>query len=151
VLAHGSRQAASWLIYNVRQNMSTRRADDAEVQRIVRDFSFPSEEASVREATKNWSSADFVYAIGRLAVAPPRAGDIPKMRELYGALRNERAAEETRLQVERDSVERHAQLTKRLEQLQKPHWSVVPNFVVTVISAVAAIAATVIAWLAFRH
>lgn len=45
---------------------------------------------------------------------------------------------------------RHQEIRGRLEELKKPHWTVSPNFWVTVTSAVAAIVAAYFAWRALK-
>jgi hypothetical protein len=45
---------------------------------------------------------------------------------------------------------RHREIHDRLEELKRPHWTVLPNFWLTAISAVAAVAAAYLAWLALK-
>jgi hypothetical protein len=45
---------------------------------------------------------------------------------------------------------RHEELSKKLDELKKPHWTVLPNFWLTAISALAAVLAAYLAWLALR-
>ena len=45
---------------------------------------------------------------------------------------------------------RHNESMKRLDELRNPHWTVQPNFWITVVSAVAAVLAAYFAWLAVR-
>lgn len=46
--------------------------------------------------------------------------------------------------------QRHLEIRGRLEELKKPHWTVLPNFGFTVIGAIAAVAAAVLTWIALR-
>jgi hypothetical protein len=45
---------------------------------------------------------------------------------------------------------RHREIHDRLEELKRPHWTVLPNFWLTAISAIAAVAAAYLAWLALK-
>ena len=127
--------------------MIARKADDEEVQRVVSNYSYISAEATLRQVTKDWSSADFLHALDRLGVKPP-LGDIPHMRDLCRTMRAEREAEEARVRADEITAQRHSELTQHLDDLKRPHWSVIPNFWITVVSAVAAVVAAVGVWLA---
>jgi hypothetical protein len=45
---------------------------------------------------------------------------------------------------------RHRKIEQRLEDLKKPHWTVLPNFWITVLSALAAVVAAYFAWKALK-
>jgi hypothetical protein len=131
--------------------MSERRTNDAEVQRIVHLISFPTQEVSLIEETKTWSGADYLYALDRLQTDQPTERFVP-LQELYRRLRVEREAEDAQKVFEKASAQRHIEISSRLDELKQPHWSIVPNFwltvailVFTVIGVIAAILA------ALRH
>ena len=52
----------------------------------------------------------------------------------------ERRLEAERLRIEKDDA-RHMEIKNRLDELKKPHWTVNPNFWVTVVAAIAGIVA----------
>jgi hypothetical protein len=56
------------------------------------------------------------------------------------------------LDMVREEIEerRHREVERRLEELKKPHWTVLPNFWLTALSAFAAIVAAILAWLALK-
>jgi hypothetical protein len=130
--------------------MSDRKADDAEVQRIVHWIISPAQEVTLIEQTKKWSEADFLYAIDRLETDQPEERR-QHLRGLYRALRKERQEHDARNASEEASARRFDDLSRRLDELKKPHWSIVPNFWITVtiliLTAIGAIATV----LALRH
>jgi hypothetical protein len=107
--------------------MSKRKADDAEIQRIVRFYRFPTQEVALIKDTKKWSEDDFLYALERVETDLPELSSEERnqIRSLYRNLRVERASEEA-------NARRHDEIFRQLEELKKPHWSIIPNFWVTV-------------------
>jgi hypothetical protein len=136
-------------IYNDPQ-MSTRNTDDAEVQRVVRSINYVTQEATLIGMTKNWSEADFLYGIERLDSDQPHDRREP-LRVLYHKLHRERHAEEVRMDSEAANAKRHEELSRRLEELRKPHWSVVPNFWMTAGILILTTIAVIAAILGLRH
>jgi hypothetical protein len=127
-----------------------RKVDDAEVQRVVGFIHFVSMETSLIEMTKTWSGADFLYALQRLDVdQPPDRRD--KLRELYRNLRAECVAAEAQRILKEEIIQMRAEVSNRLEELKKPHWSIVPNFWVTVIILVLTAIGAIATILALRH
>jgi hypothetical protein len=61
------------------------------------------------------------------------------------------AASRRHLELELANERRHEAISKRLDDLKKPHWSVTPNFLFTVLSAVAAVAAAYFAYLSLTR
>jgi hypothetical protein len=110
--------------------MSARKTDEAEIQRIVRAINYVTQEASLMEMTKTWSPADFIYALDRLETDQPTERRAA-LRGLYRALMIERVELEARQAAEVANERRHGQISVRLQELKKPHWSVVPNFWMT--------------------
>lgn len=129
--------------------MSDRKESDAEIQRVVRFVGYASQEALLFDMTKTWSTTDFLYAIDRLEI-DQTADKRELLRGLYRELRVEREAADARKDSEDASARRHSDLSSRLEELKKPHWTVLPNFWLTAVSALAAILAAYLAWLALK-
>ncbi len=134
--------------------MSKRKTEDAEVQKIVHFINYVTQEVMLIEMTNTWSEADFLYAIERLEVDQPK--DQPKerrdqVRELYRNLRVERQAKEARNASEEASAQRHDEISRRLEELKKPHWSIVPNFWMTAALLILTFIGAIAAVLALRH
>jgi predicted transcriptional regulator len=130
--------------------MSKRNTDDAEVQNVVRWIKYISQEVDLIKKTKTWSEADFLYAIERLEV------DLPKemrdqVRGLYRNLLMERQATDARIVAEEASARRHDEISRRLEELKKPHWSIVPNFWMTAAILILTAIGVIAAFLALRH
>lgn len=115
--------------------MNERKTNDAEVQRIVRTFPYytSSSEASIRRDTREWSSADFLYSLERLDsdVSSQNKEMHEGLRALYRTLLQEREDSEARNVLEEANVKRYAEISRRLEELKKPHWSIVPNLWLT--------------------
>lgn len=115
--------------------MSERKTNDAEVQRILRTFPYytSSSVVSIRRDTREWSSADFLYALERLDtdVSSQNKEMHEGLHVLYCTLLQEREDSEARLIAEEANLKRHGELSLRLEELKKPHWSIVPNFWLT--------------------
>lgn len=115
--------------------MSERKTNDAEVQRIVRSVPYdtPSSEVFLRTQSGKWSSADFLYALERIDIdvsgQPKEAFE--RLRTLYRTLLKERQDSEARLIAEEANIKRHTEMSRQLEELKKPHWSIVPNFWLT--------------------
>jgi hypothetical protein len=129
--------------------MSTRLKSDADIETVVRDYKYVSQEAELRQATLGWSSRDFSYAVSRLHVDLARDLRDP-MLPLYRSLLAERLSEEAREQDQKRQKAMHLQLKEAVEKVSKPHWTVLPNFWLTCIGACAGIAAAWFAWLALR-
>lgn len=112
--------------------MTKRNTDDTSVQSVVSTVHYGSQEVLLLELTKNWNDADFLYAIERLDIKQPMAQRL-ELRELYQKLRRDRNAFAARIAMEEANARRHDEISRRLEDLKTPHWSVVPNFWMTVV------------------
>lgn len=134
---------------------SGRNADDVYIREILKGY---PKEPSARRFTKTWALADFDFALDCVESCAP-AVVLTLWIMLLRRLRDERLAEEIQArsdaitiarhdEAEKANERRHNALTKRLDDLKRPHWSVTPTFWITVISAAAAIAAAYFAWLA---
>jgi hypothetical protein len=133
--------------------MSERKTGDAEIQRIVRWIKYPSQEVTLIKETKNWNTADFLEALERLDVD---LTDHPKeirdqLRLLYRSLRSEREATEERAASEVLNTQRHIEISRRLDELKKPHWSIAWNFWMTAAILIFTVVLVITAILAFRH
>ena len=111
--------------------MSERKTSEIEIQRIVQFYSWPTQEGDIIQETKNWNGADFAYAIDRLFSDQP-AERRDALRPIYLRLLKSRQADESRVAAEEAANRRHNEISRRLDELRKPHWSVVPNFWLTV-------------------
>lgn len=123
--------------------------DEAEIQRVVRDFRWLAHETALRKATESWTPQRFLYAIDRLNVdltADQRVEMLPMYRKLLEDCERRIAQAE----AEEKASERHTEITANLRELKKPHWTVLPNFWLTFVSAVAALVAAVAAVLALN-
>ena len=139
--------------------MSKRKTNDADVQQVVRWINYPTQKVDLIEMTKTWSVADILYAIERLQTDQRERQD--QLRELYWDLRMEHLATDARIASEEANTQRHNEISKRLEELneiarrlddlKKPHWSIVPNFLLTVAILIATIFAGIVSYLALRH
>lgn len=139
--------------------MIKRKTNDADVQQVVRWINYPTQKVSLIEMTKTWSEADILYAIERLQTDQRERQD--QLRDLYWDLRRERLATDARIASEEANIQRHNEISKRLEELneisrrlgdlKKPHWSIVPNFWITVLISILTAIAVVAAFLALRH
>jgi hypothetical protein len=108
-------------------------AREAEIQRVVRWIQYPTQETDLIRETKSWNDDDFLYAIDRVQTD---LGALPKeqqdqIRRLYRALLKERQDENARIASEKASAQRHEEISRRLDELKKPHWSITPNFWMT--------------------
>jgi hypothetical protein len=130
--------------------MSKRKTNDADVQQVVRWINYPTQEVTLIEMTKTWSEADFLYAIDRLQTDQPKERR-DQVRELYRNLRAERQVTDARIASEEANIQRHNEISKRLDDLKKPHWSIVPNFWITVLISILTAIAVIAAFLALRH
>jgi hypothetical protein len=130
--------------------MSKRRTDDAEVQRVVGFINYTSQEGDLIKMTTTWSEADFLYALERLDSDQPQERR-DKVRDLYRNLRKERQAADERAASEEANAQRHDEISRRLEELKKPHWSTVPNFWMTVAILILTVIGTITAALALRR
>ena len=134
--------------------MSERKTNDAEVQRIVRSVSYdtPSSEVFLRRETGKWSGADFLYALERLEtdVASQPKETHERLRLLYRTLLREREDSEARQITEEANVKRHGEISRQLEELKKPHWSIVPNFWLTLGILILALLGFIVS-IALRH
>lgn len=130
--------------------MSKRKTNDADVQQVVRWINYPTQEVTLIEMTKTWSEADFLYAIDRLQTDQPKERQ-DQVRELYRNLRAERQVTDARIASEEANIQRHNEISKRLDDLKKPHWSIVPNFWITVLISILTAIAVIAAFLALRH
>jgi len=63
-------------------------------------------------------------------------------------MRNEREAADERAASEAVSTQRHVEISRRLDELKKPHWSIPWNFWMT---AAILILTLILVILAFRH
>src|SRR5664280_2145466 len=136
--------------------MSKRKTTDADVQQVVRWINYPTQKVDLIEMTKTWSEADILYAIDRLQTDQPKERR-DQVRELYWNLRMERQATDARIDSEEASIQRHNEISKRLEELKeisrrlddlkKPHWSIVPNFWLTVAILIATIFGGIVTYL----
>ena len=133
--------------------MSERKTSDVEIQQIIRSASYPVHEVYLRKATKTWSEADFFYVLDRLDVdlsgQPQEIRD--RLRVLYRTLLKENEEAEARLASETANAKRHAEIFRQLEELKKPHWSIVPNFWMTAAILVLTLIGVIAAILALRH
>lgn len=130
--------------------MSKRNTDNAEVQRVVRWIKFITQEVDLIKMTKTWSEEDFLYAIERVQTDLPEIQQERRdeIRGLYRTLLMECQAADARIAMEKANAQRHDALLHRLEELKKPHWSIVPNFwmtatilIFTIIGVIAALLA----------
>ena len=138
--------------------MDKHTVNDAQVATLLGGS--PTEE-NTRLLTQNFSSTDFEYTLNRVQhhANPNLAGAwYAVLRKLRDERRDaevrvaEQAAAEHRHAVAEEANERrHADLARRVADLKKPHWSIVPTFWFTVISAVAAVAAAYFGWLALKR
>jgi hypothetical protein len=131
--------------------MNERKATDADVQQVVRFFQYPSQEVSVIEATKKWSKADFLYALDRIDTdLSVQSEDIrDQLRGLYRRLRQERVEADARIAAEAASVQRHIEISRKLEELKKTHWSIVPNFWMTLLILIFTVIGVIVAIASF--
>jgi hypothetical protein len=133
--------------------MSERKTNDGEIEQIVRSHLYPSNEVNLRKVTKTWSPAGLLYAIDRLEsdlFAQPKE-ILDRLRVLYRTLLKDHEEAEARQASEVADAKRHDEISRRLEELKKPHWSIVPNFWMTLVILVLTAVAAVASVLALRH
>lgn len=111
---------------------------EAEIQGLVRVIQYASQENDIVCQTRDWNTADIEYAINRLQTDCRIKEQEEGLREIWNRLRAERRREEL-------DAERHSKVLEQIEVLKKSHWSVVPNFwmtvVILILTGVAAVAA----------
>jgi hypothetical protein len=95
---------------------SVRKVGDADVQRVVRDFIYPNQEASLRREVESWGVADFLYAMDRVDTdvhqSPLRFGS----HQLFRQLLDERKTADSRVAAEAANERRHQELVRQLEK-----------------------------------
>jgi len=107
--------------------MSERKTNDADVQTVVRSINYVTDEVTLRQLTQTWSEADFFRAIDLVRVIKSKEIQ-DQILKLYWNLRKERQETDARIVSEEASIQRHNEIARRLDELKKPHWSIVPNF-----------------------
>ena len=126
--------------------MAARKQSDADVQEVMR---VNPQEPTIREMTKDWSTADFDYGMSRLDVDTNIINRLA-MRDLLRMIRSGREFAELQELAEAEEERRHGAVKARLDELKKPHWTVLPSFWLTLISAIAAVAAAIFGYLALK-
>lgn len=108
-------------------------AREVEIQGVVRFVRYSTQETDLIRMTKSWNEEDFLYAIDRvqtdLVELPKEQQD--QIRRLYRAQLKERQDENARVASEKASAQRHEEISRRLDELKNPHWSITPNFWMT--------------------
>lgn len=74
-----------------------------------------------------------------------------ELRTLYHKLRRDRLAFEERKTTDEANACRHDEVLKKLEDLKRPHWSVVPNFWMTVAILLLTGIGVILTLLVLRH
>jgi hypothetical protein len=110
--------------------MNSRKISDGDIQTVVRSVNYPTQVDLLIKMTEKWSSEDFLYAFDRLNTDQP-ADRREALRTLYLELREKREADEARAVMEAAGIQRHEEISRKLEELKRPHWSIVPNFWMT--------------------
>jgi hypothetical protein len=72
-----------------------------------------------------------------------------RISQAAAVVRQELAERDSKRREEEDQ-KRHARIDAQLSELKKPHWTVLPNFWLTFLGAIAAVVAAYLAWLALR-
>jgi hypothetical protein len=117
----------------------------------VHGINYTSDEVTLIKMTKAWSASDFLYAIERLQVDQPKERR-DSLFNLYRNLRKDREEEEGRLAVEQLSAKRYADIVGRLDEIKRPHWTITPNFWMTVVILIISVIGVFVAvWAAGRH
>ncbi len=133
--------------------MSERKVSDGEMQQIIRFNIYPAQETYLRKVVKTWSEADFLYVLDRLDV--DLSGQAEEIRDrlhtLYRTLLKEHEEAEARRAVEAASAKRHTDILRQLEELKKPHWSIVPNFWMTLAILALTLIGVIVAILTLRR
>ena len=138
-------------------------ARKAEIEMVVHSVKYVTQETDLIRDTKSWNEEDFLYAMGRIQtdLVGLSREEQNQIRGLYRTLLKERQNENARIASENASVQRHQEMSRRLEELneisrrlddlKKPHWSIVPNFWITVLISILTAVGVVAAFLALRH
>lgn len=124
------RQVISYNVWMHAILKSKRNADDATVEGVVNSIHYATQEVTLLELTKNWNDTDFLYALERVEIKHPEA-QRAELRALYHRLRREQMAAAERMAMADLNARRHEEIASRLQELRKSHWSVVPNFWLT--------------------
>jgi hypothetical protein len=103
------------------------------------------------ERTETWSEEDYRFALDRITVFHSQQEICDRMRPLYLRLLIARKKEDARAASEALAAVRHDDVAKRLDELKHPHWSVVPNFWLTVCILILTAAGVVVGLLALLH
>lgn len=130
-----------------------RTINQAELERVIRSFDV---ESTLRSETREWSLDHFDKALDSLDHSPTHGSDWdrrhPKVHEIIRRLRAECADALARAAGEAANEVRHDALLSRIEQLKRPHWSVIPNFWMTaIILLLTAVGATAAVWSLVRQ
>ena len=134
-----------------------------DIEMVLLSVKYVTQETDLIRDTKSWNEEDFLYAMGRIqtVLVGLSREEQNQIRGLYRTLLKERQDENARIASENASVQRHQELSKRLEELneisrrlddlKKPHWSIVPNFWITVLISILTAVGVVAAFLALHH
>ena len=134
-----------------------------DIEMVLLSVKYVTQETDLIRDTKSWNEEDFLYAMGRIqtVLVGLSREEQNQIRGLYRTLLKERQDENARIASENASVQRHQELSKRLEELneisrrlddlKKPHWSIVPNFWFTVLISILTAVGVVAAFLALHH
>jgi len=94
----------------------SRNSNDADVQRAVRSFIYPSDEATLRRVVESWSVADFLYAMERIETDVHQPDLRLGSRQLFRMLLEERKATDSRIASEATNERRHQELMQHMKQ-----------------------------------
>jgi hypothetical protein len=128
-----------------------RNAKDWDVDTTVRSYCYPWQEGEIMEATETWSEGDYLFAVDRIPIIHSQQEIQEPLRSLYLRLLKARKDENTRAASELLETQRHNDIAKRLDELKRPHWSVIPNFWLTVFILILTAAGVVVGILTLRH
>ncbi len=118
----------------------TRMASNGDLTRAVESGSYKSEsDDRLRE-----------LIAGALDIGGSNPTALHRINHAADILKKELAAREADRR-EKAEEERNRKIEGRLEELRKPHWTVLPNFWLTTVAAIAAVVAAMIAWLAWKQ
>jgi len=130
---------------------------------MVRWVKYVTQETDLIRDTKSWNEEDFLYAMGRIQtdLVGLSREEQNQIRGLYRILLKERQDENARIASENASVQRHQEISKRLNELneisrrlgelKKPHWSITPNFWMTATILILTFIGVVVAILSLHH
>ena len=127
--------------------MNDRKTSEGDIQSVVRAILYPTQETLLIKMTEKWNTGDFLYAIDRLSTDQP-ADRREALRPIYMHLWEKRKADEAQAVLDAIEAQRHEDISRKLEELKRPHWSIVANFWMTVAILILTVIATL---LAFRH